>query len=139
MLGADCGGIRFVSVYVPNGREVGTDFYDRKLVWLQTLHDWLAATQSPERPLVVLGDFNVAPDDIDVWDPTAFVGATHVTRPSATRSRSSKNGASRTRSAASTASRTSSSATGTTAPATSTSTAACASTSCSRPVRWRSG
>jgi exodeoxyribonuclease-3 len=68
-------------VYVPNGREVATDFYDRKLVWLQTLHDWLAATQSPDQPLVVLGDFNVAPDDIDLWDPQAFVGATHVTQP----------------------------------------------------------
>jgi exodeoxyribonuclease-3 len=73
--------VRFVSVYVPNGREVATDFYDRKLVWLQTLHDWLAATQSPDQPLVVLGDFNVAPDDIDLWDPQAFVGATHVTPP----------------------------------------------------------
>jgi exodeoxyribonuclease-3 len=81
VLAADCGGVRFVSVYVPNGREVGTDFYDRKLVWLQTLHDWLAATQSPDEPLVVLGDFNVAPDDVDLWDPKAFVGATHVTPP----------------------------------------------------------
>ena len=69
IIAADCGGVRFVSVYVPNGREVGTDFYDRKLVWLQTLHDWLAATAPPDDPLVVLGDFNVAPEDRDVWDP----------------------------------------------------------------------
>ena len=81
VLAADCGGVRFVTVYVPNGREVGTEFYDRKLVWLQTLHDWLAATQSPDDPLVVLGDFNVAPDDRDLWDPKKFVGATHVTPP----------------------------------------------------------
>ena len=69
VVAADCGGVRVVSVYVPNGREVGTDFYDRKLVWLQTLHDWLAATHTPDDPLVVLGDFNVAPEDRDVWDP----------------------------------------------------------------------
>ena len=47
IIAADCGGIRVVSVYVPNGREVGTDFYDRKLVWLQTLHDWIAASTRP--------------------------------------------------------------------------------------------
>jgi exodeoxyribonuclease-3 len=79
VLAATCGGIRFISVYVPNGREVGTDYYERKLVWLSTLHDWLAATHAPTDPLVILGDFNVAPTDRDVWDPKAFVGATHVT------------------------------------------------------------
>ena len=81
IIAADCGGIRAVSVYVPNGREVGTDFYDRKLVWLQTLHDWLASQHTPEDPVVVLGDFNVAPTDRDVWDPAKFVGSTHVTPP----------------------------------------------------------
>jgi len=81
IIAADCGGIRAVSVYVPNGREVGTDFYDRKLAWLQTLHDWIAATQQPDDAVVVLGDFNVAPADRDVWDPSKFVGSTHVTPP----------------------------------------------------------
>src|ERR1700690_2480870 len=71
-IAAACGGIRFVSVYVPNGREVGTDFYDRKLVWLQTLHDWLAATNAPEDLLVVSGDFNVAPESRDVGGPKKF-------------------------------------------------------------------
>jgi exodeoxyribonuclease III len=70
-----------VSVYVPNGREVGTEFYDRKLVWLETLHDWVAKEYSPTDPLVVAGDFNVAPEDRDVWSPKAFEGATHVTEP----------------------------------------------------------
>ena len=79
IVAATCGGIRVVSVYVPNGREVGTDFYHRKLVWLQTLHDWLAANHAPDEPLAVLGDFNVAPEDRDVWDPKKFIGATHVT------------------------------------------------------------
>ena len=79
VVAADCGGVRFVTVYVPNGREVPSEFYDRKLVWLETLHDWLAANNSPDDPVVVLGDFNVAPEDRDVWDPKKFVGSTHVT------------------------------------------------------------
>jgi exodeoxyribonuclease III len=80
-LAATCGGVRVVSVYVPNGREVGTDFYERKLLWLQGLHDWLATTATPSDPLAVLGDFNVAPEDRDVWSVKAFEGATHVTGP----------------------------------------------------------
>ncbi len=79
LLVARCGGVKVVSVYVPNGREVGTEFYDRKLVWLETLHDWLAATASPTEPLTVMGDFNVAPEDRDVWSVKAFEGATHDT------------------------------------------------------------
>ena len=81
LLAATCGGVRVVSVYVPNGREVGTEFYERKLVWLGLLHDWLAANESPARDLAVLGDFNVAPEDKDVWSTKAFAGATHVTGP----------------------------------------------------------
>ena len=81
VLAATCDGVRVVSVYVPNGREVGTEFYDRKLVWLQALRDWLAATSAPTDEVVVLGDFNVAPEDRDVWSPQAFIGATHVTPP----------------------------------------------------------
>jgi exodeoxyribonuclease III len=81
LLAATCGGVRVVSVYVPNGREVGSEFYDRKLVWLAHLREWLAATASPSDPLAVLGDFNVAPEDRDLWSPKAFEGATHVTEP----------------------------------------------------------
>ena len=81
LLAVTCGGVRIVSVYVPNGREVGTEFYDRKLKWLGCLREWLAANYSPDDPIAVLGDFNVAPTDADVWSPKAFVGATHVTPP----------------------------------------------------------
>ncbi len=81
LLAATCGGVRVVSVYVPNGREVGTEFYDRKLAWLECLRTWLAATSDPTQPLAVLGDFNVAPEDRDVWKPSAFKGDTHVTGP----------------------------------------------------------
>ena len=55
------------------------EFYERKLVWLERLHDWLEATASPSDPLVVLGDFNVAPEDRDIWSVKAFEGSTHVT------------------------------------------------------------
>jgi len=81
LIAATCDGVRVVSVYVPNGREVGTEFYDRKLVWLDALHDWLAGSITPDDELAVLGDFNVAPEDRDVWSPKAFVGSTHVTEP----------------------------------------------------------
>lgn len=78
---ATCGGIRVTSTYVPNGREVGTEFYDRKLDWLATLHDWLVAAATPDDPLALLGDFNVAPENRDLWSPAAFEGSTHVTEP----------------------------------------------------------
>ena len=81
LLAATCAGMRIVTVYVPNGRAVGTEFYDRKLVWLRTLHDWLEATASPGDELALMGDFNVAPEDRDVWSPQAFEGDTHVTPP----------------------------------------------------------
>src|SRR5689334_3514787 len=81
LLHARCGDIDIVSVYVPNGRAVGTEHYERKLVWLGLLRDWVAAKFTPDDAVVVLGDFNVAPSDADVWDPKAFVGSTHVTEP----------------------------------------------------------
>jgi exodeoxyribonuclease-3 len=79
LLAAMCGGIRIVTVYVPNGREVGTEFYDRKLTWFESLRVWLASTSKPADPVVLCGDFNVAPEDRDVWSPKAFEGSTHVT------------------------------------------------------------
>ncbi|MET0629161.1 MAG: exodeoxyribonuclease III [Acidimicrobiia bacterium] len=81
LLAATCDGVRVVSVYVPNGREVGTEFYERKLEWFGLLHDWLAANETPDHEVAVLGDFNVAPEDRDVWSVKAFAGATHVTVP----------------------------------------------------------
>ncbi|HEX2737440.1 MAG TPA: exodeoxyribonuclease III [Acidimicrobiia bacterium] len=81
LLAATCGEVRVVSVYVPNGREVGTEFYERKLAWLGCLREWLDATAQPSDPVAVLGDFNVAPEDRDVWSPKAFRGSTHVTQP----------------------------------------------------------
>jgi exodeoxyribonuclease-3 len=81
MLAATCNGVRIVSVYVPNGREVGTEHYERKLEWLAQLRTWLDTTASPSDALAILGDFNVAPEDRDVWSVKAFEGSTHVTEP----------------------------------------------------------
>jgi exodeoxyribonuclease-3 len=81
LLATTCGGIRFVNVYVPNGREVPSEFYDRKLQWFECLYAFIDGCAKPTDPLVVLGDFNVAPEDRDVWSPKAFVGDTHVTPP----------------------------------------------------------
>ena len=75
-LAATCGGIRVYSVYVPNGREPGSEHYEYKLAWLAALRDAVAA--GPEAT-VVCGDVNIAPTDEDVFDPEAYAGQTHVT------------------------------------------------------------
>ena len=81
LIAATCGGMRVVSIYVPNGRAVGTEFYDAKLAWLDRLCGWLAANARPSDDLALCGDFNVAPADEDVYDPAAVHGATHVSPP----------------------------------------------------------
>lgn len=78
---ASCGGIRVGCVYVPNGRAVGSEHYEAKLRWLDSLARTLEASADPAMPLVVCGDFNVAPDDRDVWDATKLHGNTHVSPP----------------------------------------------------------
>jgi len=80
-LAAECGGVRVASVYVPNGRVVGSEFYAAKLAWLDHLNRWLADACDPLAPLAVCGDYNVAPTDADVWDPAAANGGTHVSEP----------------------------------------------------------
>jgi len=75
---ATCGGIRIVSVYVPNGREPGSEHYEYKLSWLAALKEMVAAGQEAT---IVCGDVNIAPTDYDVFDPDAYIGQTHVTAP----------------------------------------------------------
>ncbi|MBV9471828.1 MAG: exodeoxyribonuclease III [Solirubrobacterales bacterium] len=75
---ATCGGIRVVSVYVPNGRLPDSEHYHYKLAWLASLRELVAA--GPEAT-IVCGDMNIAPTDEDVFDPDAYVGQTHVTEP----------------------------------------------------------
>jgi exodeoxyribonuclease-3 len=81
LLAATCGGARVITVYVPNGRAVGHEQYDAKLAWMHQLADEVVADHDPNRELLVCGDFNVAPDDRDVWDPAAAHGGTHVSPP----------------------------------------------------------
>ena len=81
VIAADCGGVRVLSVYVPNGRSLDSEHFTAKLAWLARLRVLLDETTTPDRPVAVCGDFNVAPDDRDVWDPAQFVGATHVSQP----------------------------------------------------------
>ncbi len=80
-VGATCGGVRVWSVYVPNGRDPGHAHYQYKLTWLAALHTTVAAELPGHASYAVLGDFNIAPTDADVWDAAAFVGSTHVTAP----------------------------------------------------------
>ena len=62
-------GIRIVNLYVVNGQSVGSDKYAYKLRWLEAVHDWIAAELKVHPEMVVMGDFNIAPDDRDVHDP----------------------------------------------------------------------
>ena len=75
---AVCDGLRVSSLYVPNGRSLDDPHYTYKLEWLDALRGSLDDCD-PAEPLVLMGDFNVAPSDQDVWDPAAFAGSTHVT------------------------------------------------------------
>jgi exodeoxyribonuclease-3 len=78
MVAATCGGVRVVSVYAPNGRALDTPFYEAKLAWYERLLHWLQSAADPGGPIAVGGDFNVAPADIDVYDPGAFRDSTHT-------------------------------------------------------------
>ncbi|HEY1642220.1 MAG TPA: exodeoxyribonuclease III [Streptosporangiaceae bacterium] len=78
-LAVTCGPVRVRSVYVPNGRTPEDPHYAYKLGWLEALRDAVTADARGGTPFAVLGDFNIAPADDDVWDPAAFEGSTHVT------------------------------------------------------------
>ena len=75
---ATCGGIRVHSVYVPNGREPDSEHYHYKLAWLDALRAMVAGGPGDA---MVCGDMNIAPADLDVFDPDAYIGHTHVTPP----------------------------------------------------------
>ena len=81
MVSAVCGGVRVVSLYAPNGRIVGSPFFEGKLRWFERLARWLAETRSPDEPLVLGGDYNVTPAPEDVWSETRAHGGTHVSPP----------------------------------------------------------
>lgn len=78
-LGAVCGGLRLWSLYVPNGRTLEHDHYDYKLNWLDRLTQTVTDETANYRDFALLGDFNIAPTDEDVWDIDLFTDSTHVT------------------------------------------------------------
>lgn len=82
-MGATCGGVRVWSLYIPNGRDLENPHLTYKLDWLAALRGtaagWLA--DDPEAQICLMGDWNVAPTDEDVWDPAFFEGKTHVSPP----------------------------------------------------------
>ena len=80
LIAATCGGVRVVSCYVPNGRALDNPHYVYKLAWLEKLRELMVARDAGQS-IVVGGDFNVTPTDLDCYDPSLFVGATHVSEP----------------------------------------------------------
>ena len=79
VIAATVDGLRIVGSYFPNGQEPGTDKFQYKLQWMRALRDWLRAELAIRPQLVLLGDFNVAPEDRDVYDPVAWAGQIHCT------------------------------------------------------------
>ena len=78
MLAGSYGALRVIDLYVPNGQSVGSEKYEYKLRWLAALELWLAQELLRHPQLVVLGDFNIAPEDRDVHDPAAWAGSVLV-------------------------------------------------------------
>ena len=88
VISASTGGVRVICAYVVNGKEVGNPSYDVKLGWLDSLRSWLAGTADPSQPLILAGDFNICPDDRDVYDPDAWRGRNLCSQPERERLRS---------------------------------------------------
>ncbi len=81
VVSAGAGDIRVVCAYIPNGQAVGTEKYEYKLRWLRGFADWLRAELAAHPKLVVLGDYNVAPEDRDVHDPKLWAGQVLCSEP----------------------------------------------------------
>jgi exodeoxyribonuclease-3 len=78
IVSATCGGVRVASVYVPNGRSLDNEQYQIKLDWLARLRAHLDTGCDPSADVVLCGDFNIAPEDRDVYDPEQFTETTHT-------------------------------------------------------------
>ncbi len=81
LLAATIGGVRVINVYVPNGQSVDSEKYAYKLAWLAALESYLQMELAAHRKLLILGDFNIAPEDLDVHDPEAWQGSVLVSEP----------------------------------------------------------
>lgn len=81
LLSATVGGVRIVNTYVPNGSELGSDKFKFKLDWLMRLRAFIDATCDAASDVIWCGDFNVAPEAVDVWNPAAWEGKLHFSKP----------------------------------------------------------
>ena len=84
LITTQAGGINIVTVYVPNGQSVGSDKYEFKLNWMKRLRDFLDANYDPTTPVLICGDFNVAPDERDVHDVRLWQGRILFSEPERT-------------------------------------------------------
>lgn len=81
IIAATVGGIRIVCVYIPNGQSLDSDKYQYKLRWLEALTHWLRNELTRYPKLALLGDYNIAPEDRDLYDPEAWAGNVLVSAP----------------------------------------------------------
>ena len=81
LVAATINGVRIVCVYIPNGQAVGSDKYAYKLTWLEAFTAWLKTELTLHPKLALLGDYNIAPEDIDCHDPAAWQGQVLVSEP----------------------------------------------------------
>lgn len=81
VLAATIGDSRVICVYIPNGQAVDSDKYHYKMRWLKALNNWLRDEIQRYPKLALLGDYNIAPDDRDCYDPAAWVGQILVSEP----------------------------------------------------------
>jgi exodeoxyribonuclease-3 len=81
LIGAKVNGVSIYSIYAPNGQAVGSDAYEYKMIWYGRLKRWLTSRHAATDAVLLCGDFNVAPEDLDVWDPRLFAGHTLFTDP----------------------------------------------------------
>lgn len=81
LIAASRGDKRIISVYVPNGKAVGTDKYQYKLGWMKRLRAYLDRCYRPDQAVALCGDFNVAPEDRDIYDPALWTGGILCSQP----------------------------------------------------------
>ena len=79
VISADVAGLRVVGAYFPNGQEPGSDKFAYKMRWLEALREWLRGELARQPQLVLMGDFNITFDDLDVWDPVGLKDTIHCT------------------------------------------------------------
>ena len=79
VISATIAGVRVIGAYFPNGQEPGSDKFAYKMRWLDALREWVRAELAAHPKLVLLGDYNITFDDLDVWDPVGLAGTIHCT------------------------------------------------------------